>query len=297
MMSGLMLVIIAAFSYSAKAILIKLAYGYGAQITPLMLMTLRMVLSLPFFLVAIVLLERNQQTPLTRQDMIHLLGLGVIGFYLAAYLDFVGLSYISASLERLILMLYPTLVVLLSAIFLQRPIRTPEVVALVLSYGGIVIVFAKELILAGPDVILGAAFIFGSTTAFSIYLIGSGEMVKRLGSTRFTAYAMTIASIATLLHFGLRYDPVILHLPAPVYGLALIMAVFSTVIPAFFMNAGIERIGAGPAAIISAVGPVITIFLAYLVLDEQLTFVQFLGATLVIAGALIVSRAKDTKPT
>lgn len=291
-----MLVIIAAFSYSAKAILIKLAYGYGAHITPLILMTLRMVLSLPFFLIAIVLLERQQQTPLTRQDKIHLLGLGVIGFYLAAYLDFIGLSYISASLERLILMLYPTLVVLLSALFLRRAIRTPEVVALVLSYGGIIIVFARELILAGPDVILGAAFIFGSTTAFSVYLIGSGEMVKRLGSTRFTAYAMTIASIATLLHFGLQYDPAILHLPTPVYGLAVIMAVFSTVIPAFFMNAGIERIGAGPAAIISAVGPVITIFLAYLVLDEQLAPIQLLGATLVIAGAAVVSRAKDTKP-
>jgi drug/metabolite transporter (DMT)-like permease len=295
MMSGLLLVIVAAFTYSAKSILIKLAYGYGAQITPVMLMTLRMVLSLPFFLAAIVLLERKQQTPLTRQDKIHLLGLGVIGFYLAAYLDFVGLSYISASLERLILMLYPTLVVLLSAIFLRRPIRTPEIAALVLSYGGIVIVFAKELTLAGPDVILGAAFIFGSTTAFSVYLIGSGEMVKRLGSTRFTAYAMTIASIATLLHFSLQYDPAILHLPAPVYGLALIMAVFSTVIPAFFMNAGIERIGASPAAIISAVGPVITIFLAYLVLDEQLAPVQLLGASLVIAGAVVVSRNKPAK--
>lgn len=290
---GLIFVVIAALSFSSKAVIIKLAYGFGAHITPIMLMSLRMVMSLPFFVAAIFILERrSERPPLGRKDLIQLVLLGGLGFYLAAYLDFLGLSYISASLERLVLLLYPTLVVVLSALILRRPVSGREALALAVSYGGIVVVFYEELSLAGPDVILGSALIFGSATAFALYMIGSGEMVRRLGSMRFTAYAMTIACLATLVHFGFSYDPVLLALPLEVYGLALFMAVVCTVIPTFLMNAGIHRIGAGPAAIISALGPVMTIFLAYLFLDEQLTPAQSLGALMVIIGVFVVSYRK-----
>lgn len=290
---GLMFIIIAAFSFSAKAVIIKIAYGYGAHITPIMLMALRMLFSLPFFVAAIFLIERQgTHAPFTNTDKLHLLALGVVGFYLAAYFDFLGLHYISASLERLLLLLYPTLVVLLSAIFLGRSITPREAIALLISYIGIVTVFYEELNIAGADIILGSALILASATAFAIYLIGSGQMVKRIGAMRFTAYAMTIACIATLIHFGIEFDATVTALPIQIYGLALLMAVVSTVIPTFLMNAGIHHLGAGPASIISALGPIMTIFLAYLILDEQLTSIQIAGATLVMAGVLVVSGNK-----
>lgn len=293
-LAGLILVLFAAFSFSAKAVIIKVAYGYGTQVTPIVLMALRMAMALPFFIVAIYIIERrNDHAPLSAGDKRRLVGLGVIGFYLAAYFDFLGLNYISASLERLILLLYPTFVVLLSAFFLRRAITAREAVSLIISYVGIVIVFYEELTIAGQNTLLGSAFILASAAAFAIYLFGSGEMVKRLGAMRFTAYAMTIACLATLIHFGIQYDDAVTQLPTEVYGLALLMAVLSTVIPTFLMNAGIHHLGASHAAIISALGPVMTIFLAYLILNEQLTPVQCLGAGLVVVGAFVVSnRAK-----
>jgi len=289
---GLLFVVSAAFAFSTKAVIIKLAYGYGTQISPIMLMSLRMVMALPFFLVTLVLLERKQAQPLQRRDKLQLLLFGVIGFYLAAYLDFVGLSYVSASLERLVLLLYPTLVVLISAVVFRHAINTKEAIALAVSYVGIIIVFAEELNVAGSHIALGGAFVFGSAVAFAVYLIGSGVMVKRIGSTRFTAYAMSIACVATLLHFGINFDSEVLHLPTEVYGLSLVMALLSTVLPAFLMNAGIQRIGANPASIISSLGPVMTLFLAYLLLGEQLTTTQCMGAALVIIGVFVVSYKK-----
>ncbi len=290
---GLLFVISAAFAFSTKAIIIKIAYSYGAQVTPIMLMALRMLISLPFFIGTIIILERAKTyPPLSREDYLRLIALGGIGFYLAAFLDFLGLSYISANLERLILLLYPTLVILLSALFLGRRIKAKEMVALFVSYIGIIIVFYQELTMAGSNIILGSAMIFGSATAFAVYLIGSGEMIKRLGSTRFTAYAMTFSCIATLIHFGLDFDSTVITLPVDIYVLAFFMAVVSTVIPAFLMSAGIHHIGAGAASIISAMGPVMTIFLAYLILNEQLTTIQMLGAALVMAGVFVVSAKK-----
>jgi len=290
---GLLFVISAAFAFSTKAIIIKVAYGYGAQVTPIMLMALRMLMSLPFFIATIVILERRRNhPPLSRKDQLRLVALGGIGFYLAAFLDFLELSYISASLERLILLLYPTLVVLFSAFFLGRQIKAKELIALSVSYIGIIIVFYQELAMAGSNIILGSALIFGSATAFAVYLMGSGEMIRRLGATRFTAYAMTLSCIATLIHFSLDFDSTVIALPIDIYALAFFMAVVSTVIPAFLMSAGIHHMGAGPASIISAMGPVMTIFIAYLILDEQLTTIQVLGAALVMAGVFVVSGNK-----
>ena len=291
--TGLLFVLTAAFTFSAKAVIIKLAYSYGGQISPIILLTLRMVMALPFFLAALFILERNNShAPLNSRDRLHLVALGVIGFYLASYLDFVGLSYISATLERLVLLLYPTLVVLLSALIFRRAITRKEAAALLISYIGIVIVFAEELTIAGANIMLGATFIFGSAMAYALYLIGSGVMVKRIGAMRFTAYAMTIACLMTLLHFSLNFDAAILTLPREVYGLGLIMAIVSTVIPTFLMNAGIQRIGANPASIISSMGPVMTLFLAYLFLGEQLSVVQSVGALLVITGVFVVSNRR-----
>ena len=289
--SGLVFVLLASLGYSTKAVIIKLGYSYGLQVTPIIYMTLRMALSLPFFVAMLIIEERNNKhPPLTRNDWLHLLGLGAISYYLTVYLDFVGLSYISASLERLILLLYPTIVVLLSALLYRRPISRKEGLALLISYLGIIVVFYEEFTLAGENLLLGAALIFGSAIAFATYLTGSGVMVQRLGAIRFTAYVLTIACITTLIHFAFVFDAQIFELPMEIYGLALLMAILATVTPTFLMSIGIHRIGAGPAAIVSSIGPVMTIVLAWWVLGETLTLVQIVGGVLVMVGAYVVSR-------
>lgn len=290
---GSMFVVIAAASFSSKAILIKLAYGFGDSVSPIVLMTLRMAIALPIFLLVLYVIEKKTSTKaLTKKEWSQLLGLGCIGYYLAAYLDFVGLSYISASLERLVLLLYPTLVVMISVIMFKHKITRRETIALSVSYLGILVVFAQELSLAGNNVVLGSALIFGSALAFAIYLVGSGVMVRRIGAMRFTAYAMSIACLSTMIHFSLDYDAAIFSLPTEVYGLSLLMAVMATVIPTFMMNLGMQRIGANPASIISSLGPVMTIFLAYVFLGESLTAMQAIGAMLVVLGVTVVSYKK-----
>lgn len=289
--SGLIYVLLASLGYSTKAIIIKLGYSYGLHVTPIIYMTLRMGLALPFFIAMLVVDQRrHNHPPLTRDDWLHLIGLGVVGYYLAVYLDFVGLSYISASLERLILLLYPTIVVLLTALIYRRPISRREGLALLISYLGIIIVFYEEFSLAGENLLLGATLIFGSAFTFATYLTGSGMMVQRLGAIRFTAYALTIACITTLIHFALAFDAQIFQLPTEVYGLALLMAIISTVAPALLMNIGIHKIGSGSAAIVSSIGPMMTIVLAWVVLGEVLTVVQMVGGVLVMAGAYVVGR-------
>jgi drug/metabolite transporter (DMT)-like permease len=289
--SGLVFVLLASLGYSTKAVIIKLGYSYGLQVTPIIYMTLRMALSLPFFIAMLIIEERNNRhPPLTHNDWLHLIGLGAVAYYLTVYLDFVGLSYISASLERLILLLYPTIVVLLSALLYRRPISRKEGLALLISYLGIIVVFYEEFTLAGENLLLGTALIFGSAVAFATYLTGSGVMVQRLGAIRFTAYVLTIACIATLIHFAFVFDAQIFELPLEVYELALLMAILATVAPTFLMSIGIHRIGAGPAAIVSSIGPVMTIVLAWWVLGETLTLAQMVGGVLVMAGAYVVGR-------
>ncbi|MDX9768566.1 MAG: DMT family transporter, partial [Ectothiorhodospiraceae bacterium] len=233
---------------------------------------------------------------LGRRDWLVVIGLGLVGYYLASLLDFLGLAYISASLERLVLFLYPTLVVLMTALVFRRPVGRREVVALALSYGGIALVFLRDVSVEGDDVVLGAALVFGSALAYAIYLVGSGEVVQRLGTTRFTAYAMTVSCGASVAQFLVTHPVDALYQPMPVYTLALAMALLSTVMPAFLLSAGIRRVGARSASLVSATGPVVTIALAAVFLGEAITGAQLAGTALVLAGVLAVSlprRAAD----
>lgn len=295
-LSGSLLVLLAAVGFSAKAVLVKMAYAYSPKLDAITLMTLRMLLSLPFFLAAALWTHLNgSQKRMTARESAAVVGLGVLGFYLAGFLDFAGLSYISAGLERLILFLYPTLVVLFAALFFNRPIHSRERNALLLSYLGIALVFGSKAAAHSPRLLVGAALVFGAAVTFAIYILISGRFVRRLGSTRFTAYVMTSACAATGVHFGATHNIAALNLPAQVYWLALLMAIVSTVIPVFLLNAGMRRIGANPTAIISAIGPVITLLFAYLLLGEAMTRVQFLGTALVIAGVVIASTRNDSR--
>jgi drug/metabolite transporter (DMT)-like permease len=287
-LAGTGLVFLGAIGFSAKAIFIKLAYHYSVD--PVTLLTLRMGLSLPFFIVvALWTSQRNGTTPLAYGDWALLIALGSIGYYLASLFDFLGLQYISAGLERLILFIYPTLVVLLSALFMKHPVRKNELSAIILTYSGIVLAVYHDLSFNQNNVPLGSALVFISAFSYALYLIGSGQMIKTMGATRFTAYAMIISSVAVMIQFLMTRSLSALRLPVEVYGLSLAMALFSTVLPTFLISEGINRIGASRTSIIGSTGPVITIGLAYFFLGESISIFQIVGTLLVLAGSFLVS--------
>ncbi len=290
---GLLLGALGAVGFSAKAVIIKLAYAH--PVDAVTLLALRMLFSLPFFAAMAVWSGRNHAYRMGRDDWIGILALGFLGYYLASYLDFLGLQYISAGLERLILFLYPTMVLLLSAFILRQPITRLHVLALALSYGGIVLVFFDNLRLgeSAGETALGSLLVFGSALAYAVYLVWGGGLITRLGAVRFTAYAMTVASAFCILQFVLTRPLAALDLPAPVYGYAVLMAIVSTVFPVWAVSEGIRRVGASRVALVSAVGPVATIFLGYLFLGEPITAIQLAGATLVLAGVMMLSLQKQ----
>lgn len=287
---GFCLAALAAIGFSAKAILVKLVYF--EPVDAVTLLALRMLFATPFFLlVALRHLGHGAASQLRGKDYLSIVILGLLGYYLSSLFDFVGLQYISAGLERLILFLYPTMVVVLSAVFFGKAFGGKETVALLLSYAGIGVVFMHEVRIDSPQVLKGAAFVFASTLTYSAYLIGTGEALARIGVARFTALAMLVACTATLLQFVLTHPPrTLLLLSARVYQLSGLMAIVSTVLPVFMLSASIRLIGSSRAALIGSIGPVATLFMAAALLDEAMTPQQMAGAALVMAGVLSLSR-------
>lgn len=280
--------VIGAIGFSGKTVIIKLAYQYDVDV--MTLLALRMLFALPLF-VAMAWWAGGGATPVTRRDWLTIVWLGFIGYYLGSYLDFAGLQYISAGLGRLILYLYPTLVLLLSAVFLKQSIRARHLVSLALSYGGIALAFQHEFSI-GQDLsrmALGAALVFGGAVTYAIYLITGSGIVQRLGSMRFTAYASIPASLFVIAHFMVTHGPARLVVAHQVYGLTLLMAVVSTVLPLWLLAEGLKRIGANQSSLVACVGPLATILFAHLFLGEPVTTIQLAGAALVLAGVMIIS--------
>ena len=215
--------------------------------------------------------------------------MGIVGYYLSSYLDFLGLQYISAGLERLILFLYPTMTVIISALLYKRAIGRTVIAAMALSYAGIALVFLHDVGAKEGSVVLGASLVFASTLSYSIYLVGAGHAIARIGTMRFTAYASLVASAACLLQFMAMRPLTALELPLRVYELSFAMAIFSTVLPVFLLSFAIRRIGSGSASLIGSIGPVSTIYLAYVFLGENLSWLQIVGSSLVLAGVLVIS--------
>ncbi len=289
---GSIMVLISAVAFSSKAILVKLAYAYPVDAATLI--ALRMLFSVPFF-VGLVLWVRSQggYTPLSRRHMLEIVLLGIVGGYGSMWLNFAGLEYVTAGLERVILFLYPTMVVLISAFTLGRKISKRELFALVLSYAGVVLVVWHDIGIphsVADKTLLGAGLVFASALVYAAYLVWSGELIARVGAPLFTAYMMLFASVASAAHF-VASEPTaaILHLPTKVYWLSVIMAAVATVLPSILMNLGIQHLGSSKAALLSSVGPVSTIFLAYLFLNEQMSLLQLAGTVLVLAGVLVIS--------
>jgi drug/metabolite transporter (DMT)-like permease len=202
------------------------------------------------------------------------------------------LQYISAGLERLILFLYPSFVVLLSAAFFGKPLGGKEIFALLLSYGGIGLVFFNALSFESGNLLLGVAFVFASTLCYAGFLIGAGHNIVKIGAIPFTAYAMLVASAAILTQFFLTHPPQALLVPLDVYKLSFLMAIFSTVLPVFMLMVAIRLIGSSHTALIGSIGPIFTLVLASVVLNEEMSNLQVGGAILVLIGVLSLSRKK-----
>ena len=285
---GLILAGIAAFGFSFKAILIKLAYPYG--IDAVTLLALRMSFALPIFLY-VGLAASMKLSPLMARDWGMVVVLGLFGYYGASILDFFGLQYVSAGLERLILFTYPTLTLLFGVILHGTQITCKEWISIALCYSGIAIAFMHDLRLSGDasSTLIGAGFVFGSAVCYAVYLTGSSGMIQRIGAARFTALAMLVSTFATLAHFLATQPLTQLIQPWPVYGYALTMAVFCTAVPVFAQSSAIRRIGSGRAAMVGMIGPLLTIGFAALLLNEGFSTAQMLGAALVIGGIAIVS--------
>lgn len=284
---GVAFALLAAVGFSGKAIFIKLAYR--DSVDAVTLLALRMAFAAPVFVGIAWWIGRRHAAPLNRHDRLLVVALGLIGYYLSSLLDFLGLQYISAGLERLILFLYPTLTVLLSALLYKRAIGKKVVAAMAISYAGIILVFLQNMEAKQGRVLLGAALVFGSTLSYSTYLVGAGHAIARIGATRFTAYASIVASAASLLQFALTHPPDALDLPLRVYQWSAAMALFSTVLPVFLLSYAIRHIGSGSASLIGSIGPVSTLYMAYVFLGERLSLLQMTGSLLVLLGVLIIS--------
>ena len=290
--AGVWLAILAALGFSAKAIFVKLAYA-AAPVEAVTLLALRMAFSLPVFL-WVGLRESRGARPLTRRDWVAVVVLGLLGYYGASILDFLGLQYITAGLERLILFTYPTMTLLLGAALYGHRIGRREWIAVALCYAGIAAAFTHDLDVSAESsaVWIGGGLVFGSSLSYAFYLSGSGPMLAKVGVMRFTALAMLVSTAAVFAHF-LATQPIhALAQPLPVYAYALAMALFSTVIPVFAQSAAIRRIGSGRAALIGTVGPLMTIALGWWWLGESISTWQLAGAALVVAGVVIVGRGK-----
>ncbi len=283
---GLLMAALGAVGFSGKAIIAKLAYRHGVD--ALTLVMYRMLFALPWFLLLSVWASRGKPA-LERRDGWVVCGLGFSGYYLASTLDFMGLQYISANLERLILYLNPTLVLAMGVVLFKRSVTGRQMVALAVSYGGVLLVFGQEITHVGPHALLGAALVFGSALSYAVYLVLSGEEVRRLGALRLTGLASTVACVLCIAQFA-ALRPLSAMVVAPeVIGLSLLNAVLCTFAPVLLMMLAIERVGATLAAQTGLIGPMSTIAMSVLLLGEPFTAGLAAGTALVVAGIWLLA--------
>ncbi len=278
--------------FSAKAVMVKMAYQYQVEAIPLLL--LRMGFALPVYGVMALLKKPAHPEHIGKKDYGWILVFGFIGYYLASLFDFLGLEYIKASLERIILFIYPTLVILISWVFLGKKPSKLQVMAIGITYLGIWITFYEELGMAGDiqPVLWGGTLVLLSALTYASYIVGSGWLIPKFGATAFTSYAMIVSSLCVLVHFGLFVQTDLLHYPPEVYWLGFAMAMLSTVIPSYLVSVAIKYMGASNFSIVGSLGPISTILLANIFLDEGMTLTQLAGTVVVIGGVFVISKAK-----
>ena len=284
---GLALAALGAIAFSGKAIIVKLAYRHGVDAVTLIMY--RMLFALPLFLLLAWWAGRGRPA-LTRRDRIAVLGLGFTGYYLASFLDFAGLAYISASLERLILYLNPTLVLAMGVVIFKRKVSGRQLIALGVSYGGVLLVFGHELGALGRDAALGAALVFASAVSYAVYLVYSGEEVQRLGALRLTGLATTVACLFCIAQFLVLRPISALSVAPEVIWLSVLNATLCTFAPVLMVMMAIERIGATVVAQTGMIGPLSTILMGVVILGEPFTVWIAAGTLLVLAGVWLLAK-------
>ena len=275
-------------SFAFRPILIKLGYATH-PVSATTLLFLRMTLSLPFFL-AMAWWLRGEK-PIARRDWLGIVGLGFLGYYFASLLDFLGLQYVPAGLGRLIMFLYPTLVVILSAVFLSKSPTRREIAALAVTYAGVALVLSDRLGVAPEhrQFMFGALLIFSSAMCYAVYLVTGSQLVKRIGSARFTAYTMIVSTAPAVLQFLLLEHWSALELPAQLWWYVSLLVTLCTVLPVFLVAEALRRIGANQFALIGALGPVTTVIADFALMDGAMSALQIIGGALVISGVLLVT--------
>lgn len=284
---GLVLASLGAIAFSGKAIIVKLAYRHGVDAVTLI--TYRMLFALPLFAVLAWWASRGKPA-LTRRDWVTVVGLGFTGYYLASFLDFAGLAYVSAGFERLVLYLNPTLVLAMGAIFFKRPVTGRQLTALAVSYLGVLLVFGHEVAVPGGNIVLGSALVFASAVSYAVYLVFSGQEVKRLGALRLTGLATSIACLFCIAQFLLLRPIGALAVAPEVIWLSVLNATLCTFAPVLMVMMAIERIGATLAAQTGMLGPLSTILMGVVILGEPFTVWIAAGTLLVLAGIWLLAK-------
>ena len=291
---GILLALSGAIAFSGKAIIVKLSYRYGVDAVTVI--TYRMLFALPFFIAMTWWASQQPHArahPLDRRDLLAIAGLGFLGYYLASFLDFLGLQTITASLERLILYLNPTLVMLLSALLYQHRILARRALAMAISYAGVMVVFGHEVSFSGNGVVVGSAFVFASALSYALYLMFSGQMVKRIGALRLVGMASIVACVCCLLQFVILRPWSAVWVQPQVLTLALMNATVCTVAPVVCIMMAIERIGAALTSQVGMVGPISTLTLGVWVLGEPVNGWIGMGTLLVLAGVYMASQSGE----
>jgi drug/metabolite transporter (DMT)-like permease len=292
--SGIVICLFGAVCFSTKAIFVKLAYRDTA-VEAVTLLALRMLFSLPFFVVSAWASSRkSDNVRFTPGQWGKVALVGCLGYYVSSLFDFLGLQYVSAGIERLILFIYPTLVLLMSAVIFKEKIRSWQWLAVGVTYAGLLLAFFGEASIHTDesDFYLGAAFIFACAITYSMYIVGSGRLIPLVGAAKFNSYAMSFACLAVVVHFLVTTEQSLFNLEPLAYVYSIVMAILGTVIPSYLVTEGIKRIGSDNAAIVGSIGPVSTILQAWLFLGEPVLAMQIAGTVLILAGVLIIGRGK-----
>lgn len=291
---GIIYAMLGAILFSSKSIVIKFIYEYGVDATTTL--GFRLLMAMPLFAVVAAFqlykVRRGQLKPLSLKNSLKLIVLGFLGYYLASLLDFASLKYISVSLERLILLLTPTFVLMSSVMFLKKKVSRRQLLSLLVSYAGVLLVFVQDFSLGGNDIVLGSLLVLGSAISYSFYVIGAGELIREVGSTRFVAYAMLVSTFFVLLQLFLMHGVDWIVQPLPVYNWSLVHAVFNTFIPTFMLMWSVERIGAAMSTQLGLIGPISLLFLAWLFLDDPITVWDWVGTMIVLSSLYILGRSK-----
>ncbi len=292
---GVIICMVGAVCFSTKAIFVKLAYR-DTEVDAISLLALRMIFSLPFFLISAgVYSSKESNVKFTGRQWIYVALIGCLGYYISSLLDFLGLQFVTAGIERLILFIYPTLVLLMNYLLFKKKINTIQWLAVSITYVGLLLAFFSEVDFNSPtneNFLWGSFLIFVCAFTYAAYIVGSGKLIPVVGAVKFNSYAMSFACLGVLIHFFLTSEQSLIDFQARLYVYGILMAILSTVIPSYLVSIAIRRIGSGNAAIVASIGPVSTILLAYFFLDEPIFLTQIVGTLMILVGVLLISKGE-----